>query len=175
MEKQRLSKWFFHFMALLAIFLLEAVVLPRLSFLPLRPLLLPLSVATIASLEGDTGGAGYGLFVGVLFFLFSPGAHGFSIFLFSLLGFLSALFSSLPQSHPFLRALLASFSSLLLLSLLQIIVFLLQYQDSLSALLPASALQLLLSLGCFPMIYAIHRLIRPHPFFSTSMPREGVS
>lgn len=153
MEKQRLSKWFFHFMALLAIFLLEAVVLPRLSFLPLRPLLLPLSVATIASLEGDTGGAGYGLFVGVLFFLFSPGAHGFSIFLFSLLGFLSALFSSL----------------------LQIIVFLLQYQDSLSALLPASALQLLLSLGCFPMIYAIHRLIRPHPFFSTSMPREGVS
>lgn len=162
MKKHLLSKWLFYSGACLLVFLFEAGVLPRLPLASVRPLLLPLSVATIASLEGASAGATFGLFAGILSFLFLPGTHSFSIFLFSLLCFLSAFSPLAPRVWPFLRALFASSLALLLLSAFQILVFLLRYQATLSSLLPLSALQLLLSLACFPPVYAIHRLLFPH-------------
>lgn len=133
MKKHLLSKWLFYSGACLLVFLFEAGVLPRLPLASVRPLLLPLSVATIASLEGVSAGATFGLFAGILSFLFLPGTHSFSIFLFSLLCFLSAFSPLAPRVWPFLRALFASSLALLLLSAFQILVFLLRYQATLSS------------------------------------------
>lgn len=175
MDKPRLPPWLFYALALLLIFLLEALLLPRLSFLPLRPLLLPLSIVTLSATEEGAAGTGYGLFAGLLSFLFLPGTPSFVIFLFPLLGFLASLFSPLSRIPPFLWALLASAGVLLLLSLFQLVFFHLRYQAPLAALLPVSSLEYLITLLFFPFVYALHRILRPRPSRPFSPRKEAIS
>ena len=59
-------KWGVYALAILPIWFLEVYVLNRLPVLGVTPMLMPLAAVAAAVLEGATGGAGYGLFVGIL-------------------------------------------------------------------------------------------------------------
>ena len=79
-------KWLAYGLALLPVWFLQAF-LP-LRALGVRPVLLPLAAMAVATLEGPSAGAGFGLAAGALFDAAVPGElPGSMTLLFSLLGF----------------------------------------------------------------------------------------
>ena len=61
-----LIKWGVYALALLPVWLCEAFVLNRFPVMGVTPMLLPVAAVCVAVLEGAAGGAGFGLFAGVL-------------------------------------------------------------------------------------------------------------
>lgn len=69
-------KWFFYALATLPIWWLGAFVLNRFPVMGVIPMVLPLAAAAVAVMEGPAGGAGFGLFIGVLCDATYYGEHG---------------------------------------------------------------------------------------------------
>ena len=59
-------KWLAYILALLPVWFLESFVLSRFPLMGVKPMLLPFCVVAVATLEGATAGAGFGLGVGLL-------------------------------------------------------------------------------------------------------------
>ena len=66
-------KWLAYSLALLPIWFLEDFFLSRYPLFGVKPMLLPLCAIAVATLEGATAGAGFGLGVGMLFDAMVPG------------------------------------------------------------------------------------------------------
>lgn len=69
-------KWFFYGLSLLPVWWLEAFVLNRFPLFGVIPMLLPVAAVAVAVLEGAVGGAGFGLFTGMLCDAVYHGGHG---------------------------------------------------------------------------------------------------
>ena len=120
---EHLRKWFPYAAVLLALFTLEAVVLPHMT--PWLPCLLPLMVGMVGILEGSVAGAAFGLGAGLLFSLQIPGMEGFFLFPLSLAGALSGLMPRRWGLSPFPSCLVGGLGSLILLDLLRVLYFIL--------------------------------------------------
>ena len=79
-------KWLAYILALLPVWFLESFVLSRFPLMGVKPMLLPFCVVAVATLEGATAGAGFGLGVGLLFDISAGGVPGAMILLMALLG-----------------------------------------------------------------------------------------
>ncbi len=151
-----LRKWLPYAAVLLALFTLEAVVLPGL--IPWLPCLLPLLVGMVGVLEGPVAGAAFGLGAGLLFSLPIPGAAGAFLFPFALAGALSGL---MPRRWGLTRlpaCLLGGLGALILLDLLRVCFFVLLWGEALPPLLAVAGAELLVSALCLPLVYWLCRL-----------------
>ena len=153
---EHLRKWLPYTAALLALFILEAVVLPGLT--PWLPCVLPLMVGMVGVLEGPAAGAAFGLGAGLLFSLQTPDAGGLYLFPLSLLGALSGL---MAQRWSFARlpaCFLGGLGALIFLDLLRVLYFSLFRNEALPPLLAIAGAEILASALCLPLVYGLCRL-----------------
>lgn len=148
-------KWLLYALALLPILLLDIYVFPRIPIFGIIPSLLPIAAITVAILEGPVAGAGFGLFVGILFDALTPGVPGGMIFLLAVLGYATGIASRYGIHQNMLGCLICSASALFLINLIRVIHSLIRGTASLWRLLAVAFPEILISLVFLPLIYGI--------------------
>lgn len=102
-------KWLAYALALLPVWFLDAYLLSRFPVFGVCPMLLPLCAAAVATLEGASAGAGFGLAVGILFEASAVSLlPGTMTFLFALLGLGCGLLSQYGLRQDFFGHLICS-------------------------------------------------------------------
>ena len=118
-------KWLAYALALLPVWFLEAYLLSRYPLFGVKPMLLPLCAVAVATLEGATAGAGFGLAVGLLFDAMDPGAPGAMIFVMALLGLGAGLLAQYVLRQDLIGCFLCSALALVAMDALRVAVRLL--------------------------------------------------
>ena len=154
-SRDQLHKWAAYLLGLLPIWLLDAFILPRYPVLGLTPVLLPVAAAAVAVLEGPSAGAGFGLFLGLLWTLSYPGVPAAMIFLLTLAGLTAGTLSLYALRRSFVGCLVCSAACLALTELFRLISGVITQLGPLSALLSVLLGELLLSLCWTPAVYFI--------------------
>lgn len=108
-----LKKWLVYGLVLLLAALLQRQVFGRLRLLGVTPLLLPLAVMALASLEGAAGGAGFGIAAGVVS-MYLDGSSAWAVLLLCLCGAVTGLLAQYALSRSFFGYLLCCLGALLL-------------------------------------------------------------
>ena len=146
-----IHKWAVYALALLPVWLLDSCILPRFPLFGVTPMLLPLALTAVAVLEGPSAGAGFGLFLGLLWTLSYPGVPAAMIFLLTLAGLTAGTLSQCS----FVGCLVCSAACLALTELFRLISGVITQLGPLSALLSVLLGELLLSLCWTPAVYFI--------------------
>lgn len=154
-----IQKWLTYGLGLLPIWLLDAYILPRYPVFGVLPMLLPLTVASVAVLEGSYAGAGFGLAVGLLWEATYPAGNGGFVFGMALGGMLSGSLSQYALSRSFLGCLFCSSGLLAALSGLRVCFALLNDDASLRALLAVALPELIFSLVWLPLVWLIFNVV----------------
>ena len=103
-RRDQLFKWAVYALGLLPVWVLDAFVLSRYPLFGVTPILLPVAAAAVAVLEGAAGGAGFGLWIGLIWTLSYPGVPAAMIFLLTLAGFFTGSFQLPYQPHIAVRS-----------------------------------------------------------------------
>ena len=144
-RRDQLFKWAVYALGLLPIWVLDAFVLSRYPLFGVTPILLPVAAAAVAVLEGAVGGAGFGLWIGLL----------------TLAGFFTGTLSRYALRSSFAGCIVCAAACLALLELFQVISGVIIQLGPLSALLSIALREWLLSLCWTPLIYLIfYRIYR---------------
>ena len=148
-------KWLVYALALLPVVVLGVFILPRIPILGTVPALLPVAAITVAVLEGPVGGAGFGLFVGILADALIPGVPGTMTFALSLLGGCCGAAARYGVSQNLLGCLICSGGSLLVINLVRVAVLFLRHAAPLWPLVTTALGEIFWSLVFLPLIYGI--------------------
>ena len=154
-----IHKWFVYALGLLPVWLLDAYILPRYPLSGTVPMLLPLTAAAVAVLEGAYSGTGFGLAVGLLWELAYPGGFGGLVFYLALAGMVMGAVSQYALSQSFLGCLICSTGVLGGLDCLRVARLLFINAASLSDLLPVAVPEFLWSLVWTPLVWLLFRAI----------------
>ena len=154
-SRDQLHKWAAYLLGLLPIWLLDAFILPRYPVLGLTPVLLPVAAAAVAVLEGPSAGAGFGLFLGLLWTLSYPGVPAAMIFLLTLAGLTAGTLSQYALRRSLVGCLVCSAACLAMMELFRLVSGVITQLGPLPALLSVAAGELLLSLCWTPAVYFI--------------------
>lgn len=154
-RRDQIHKWFVYTLALIPVWLLDEFVLNRIPVFGVVPMLLPLAVVAVAVLEGASGGAGFGLGVGLLGTAVYYHTGGGFVVLMTLLGLGTGLLTQYVLRQDFLGCLLCSALSLGILDVTRILPRLLYQRESLEAMLRVAGGEILWSLVFTPLVYAI--------------------
>jgi len=152
-RRDLIRKWLTYGLGLLPVWLLDAYILPRWPVFGISPMLLPLTVAAVAVLEGAYAGTGFGMAVGLLWELAYPGGFGGLVIAMALAGMVMGAVSQYALSQSFLTCLLCSAGVLSLLDLLRVLAHLLAKTAALPALLSVAVPEVLLSLLWTPAVW----------------------
>ena len=152
-------KWLAYALALLPVWFLEAYLLSRYPLFGVKPRLLPLCAVAVATLEGATAGAGFGLAVGLLFDAMDPGAPGAMIFVMALLGLGAGLLAQYVLRQDLIGCFLCSALALVAMDALRVAVRLLMGTDPLRAMLELAGREILWSICFVPLVYLIFRWV----------------
>ena len=150
-----LIKWGVYTLALLLVWVLEVYVLARFPLFGIRPVLLPLAAAAVAVLEGASGGAGFGLGIGLLSCAVYPDANGGFVLLFALSGLAAGLLAQYVLRQDFLGCLLCSALSLAALDAVRILSRFFLREEALDALLCLAGRKIGISLLFTPLVYLL--------------------
>lgn len=148
-------KWLVYALALLPVLILGLFVLPRIPILGTVPALLPVAAVTVAVLEGPVGGAGFGLFVGILADALIPGIPGTMTFALSFLGLCCGTAARFGVRQNLVGCLICSGSSLILINLVRVVFLFLRDTAPLAPLLLTAVGEIFWSLVFLPLIYGI--------------------
>ena len=160
MTRQNLiHKWLTYALGLLPIWILDAYVLPRLHLFGVSPMLLPSSVAAVAVLEGEYGGAGFGLGVGLLWELAYPGGYGLLIFGMTVAGFVAGKATQVVLSQSFPGYVFCSAVTLAMIDVLRVARGLITRTAEIHVLLQVAVPEYLGSLVCCPLIYMVFKMV----------------
>lgn len=154
-----IMKWLLYALALLPIFILNQYVLPWFPIFGMVPTLLPVASVTLAVLEGPAGGAGFGLFVGILADALIPGLPGFSTLIFPLLGLGAGAAAryGIHQSYP--GCLICASGALIVIGAFRVVYYSLHAYAAVWELVGVAVPEILLSLIFTPLIYGIFRWV----------------
>lgn len=152
-------KWTAYALALLPAWFLEAFLLSRYPLFGVKPMLLPLCAVAVATLEGATAGAGFGLAVGVLFDTMTPGMSGSMILIMALLGLGAGLLAQYALRQDLLGCLLCSALALVVMDALRIALRLLLGTAPLGPMLELAGKEILWSLCFTPLVYLVFRWV----------------
>lgn len=141
-------KWLFYALALLPVWWLDTFILNRFPVFGVSPMLLPVAALAVGTLEGAVGGAGFGLFTGVLSDAVYFGGWGGMTLALCLLGWGAGAASQYVLSPSFGGCLLCTAAGLALLDLGRVLVGLFTGLAPLPALLRVAILEMLWSV-CF--------------------------
>ena len=137
-------KWLAYTLALLPVWLMECFLLSRYPLFGVKPMLLPLAVVAVATLEGGAAGAGFGLGVGFLFDAMTPGVPGLPI-----------LLAQYALRQDFVGCLLCSVLALAALDALRIAFRLFTGAAPLGAMLTLAGKEIGWSLCFVPFVYPL--------------------
>ena len=159
-RRDLIYKWFVYCAGgLLPVWLVGAHILPRFPLFGVIPMLLPLTVAAVAVLEGGLAGAGFGLAVGLLWEVSTPGGLGLWVLGLSLAGLAIGVLTQYALSQSLPGCLLCSAGLLALIDSLRVFRGLITHAAPLSALLGVAVPEFLLSMLWSPVVYALFRRI----------------
>ena len=122
-------------------------------------MLLPLCAIAVATLEGATAGAGFGLGVGLLFDAMVPSVPGAMILVTALLGLGAGLLAQYVLRQDLVGCFLCSVLALLAIDALRIGSRLLSGTASLGAMLTVAGREILWSLCFVPLVYLVFRWV----------------
>lgn len=154
-RRDQLFKWAVYALGLLPIWVLDAFVLSRYPLFGVTPILLPVAAAAVAVLEGSAGGAGFALWIGLIWTLSYPGVPAAMIFLLTLSGLLVGTLSQYALRSSFVGCMVCSAACLALLELFQVASGVIVQLGPLYALLSTAFREWLLSLCWTPAVYLI--------------------
>lgn len=152
-------KWLAYALALLPVWLLEEFLFSRYPIAGVKPMLLPLAAAAVATLEGASGGTGFALAAGVLFDAAQGTVPGVFTLLLTLMGLCSGLISRYALRQNLVGCFLCSFLTLTAIDLLRVLARLAVGVAAPAALLLFAGKELLLSLCFVPPIYLLFRWV----------------
>lgn len=152
-------KWLAYGLALLPVWFAEAFLLSRYPLFGVKPMLLPLAAVAVATLEGATPGAGFGLAVGVLFDAVVPGIPGWGTLLLTLLGLGTGLLAQYVLRQNLVGCLLCSVFALVILDAFRILRRLLMGTAPLGDMALLAGKEILWSLCFVPLVYLLFRWV----------------
>ena len=150
-----LIKWLVYTLALLPILILTLYVFPWIPIFGTIPALLPVAAITVAVLEGPVGGAGFGLFVGILSDALIPGIPGTMTFALCFLGACAGAAARYGVRQNMVGCLICSTGAMFMINLIRVIYLLLRDAAPLGILLSTSLAEVFWSLVFLPLIYGI--------------------
>lgn len=148
-----LHKWCAYALALIPVWLLDAYVLSRWTFFGVSALLLPVAVASVGTLEGITGGMGFGLGVGLLWAAAYPGGQSHRVLLLTVVGLAAGALAQYVLSQTFLGCFVATAAILAGLEGGRAVAVSITVGAAPGALLRVCGLQLVWSLCWTPVVY----------------------
>ena len=154
-QRDFLIKWLVYALAMIPILILSLFLFPRIPLFGTVPALLPLAAITVSVLEGPVGGAGFGLFVGILADALIPGVPGTMTFALSFLGSCSGTAARYGVHQNLVGCLICSGSSLVLINLVRVMFLFLRNTAPLGSLLFTAVGEIFWSLVFLPLIYGI--------------------
>ena len=154
-----IHKWLIYALGLMPVWVLDAYILPRYPLWGITPMLLPLSVAAVAVLEGAGSGTGFGMAVPLFWELAYPGGFGGQVFYLALAGMAMGAVSQYALSQSFLGCLICSAGVLGLLDCLRVVRLLFIKAANLSDLLQVAVPEFLWSLAWTPLVWLLFRAI----------------
>lgn len=157
--KDFVIKWLAYALALALVWVLESYLLSVLPLFGVKPMLLPLCAVAVATLEGATGGAGFGLAVGVLFDAMHPGVPGVTILLMALLGLGLGLLAQYVLRQDLVGCLICSFLALAVVDALRILWRLALGVAPLGGMLALAGKEILWSMCFAPLVYLVFRWV----------------
>lgn len=152
-------KWLAYGLALLPVWLLEEFLFSRYPVFGLTPMLLPLAAVAVATLEGASGGAGFGLAAGILFDAAQGQVAGVFTLLLTLMGLCSGLLSRYFLRQNPVGCFLCSLLTLTAVDALRVLSRLAQGVAAPAALLSLAGREVLLSLCFVPLMYLLFRWV----------------
>jgi len=156
-----IHKWLVYTLALLPVWWSDAYILSRYPVFGVTPTLLPVAVTAVGVLEGVSGGAGFGLGVGLIWAAAYPGGHGERVLLLTLAGMVTGALSQYALAQTLLGFLLCAAGTLAVGEGLRVATELFFLSAPLETLLRIAVPELLLSLCWAPLVYALfYRVFR---------------
>lgn len=152
-------KWLVFGLALLPVWLAEAFVFSRYPIFGIKPMLLPLAAVAVATLEGPSGGAGFGLAVGVLFDAYQGALPGVLTLILAGMGLCSGLLCRYFLRQNLVGCFLCSAMTLAVIDALRVLARLLGRVASPSLLLALAGKEILLSLCFVPLVFLLFRWV----------------
>lgn len=152
-------KWLAYALALLLVWVLEAYLFSALPILGIRPMLLPLCAVAAATLEGATGGTGFGLAVGILFDAMHPGTPGLMIVVMALLGMGTGLLAQYVLRQDLAGCLICSALALCAVDALRILGRLADGSAPLGGMLELAGKEIVWSMCFAPLVYLVFRWV----------------
>lgn len=120
-QQDKRKKWLCYALGVVPVWWLESLLLCRFPLFGVVPVLLPLTAVAAGLWEGESGGAWFGLGVGIFADALYPGIPGGMTLGLALLGWLSGVFSQHGIGQTFPGYLLCSAISYLLLELCRVV------------------------------------------------------
>ncbi len=153
-------KWLAYALALLPVWFADSFLLSRYPLLGVTPTLLPLAAIAVATLEGATAGAGYGLAVGILFDAVTPGVFpGVMTFTMALLALAAGLLAQYALRQDLIGCFICSALALAGIDALRIAARLLTKAAPLPAMLQLAGKEILWTLCFVPLVYLLFRWV----------------
>ena len=158
-RRDLLFKWTVYGLGLLALWMLDAFLLPRYPIWGITPILLVPALVSVAVMEGAYAGTGFGLAVGLLWEAAYAGGFGSMILFMALLGTVCGALSQYALSQSIAGCMLCTAGALFVLDGARIVRGLITSAASLGPLLRVAVPECLLTLLWTPLIYLIFRQI----------------
>lgn len=150
-----LIKWLVYALALLPVLILTLYIFPRFPILGTVPTLLPVAAIVVAVLEGPMGGAGFGLYVGILSDALIPGTPGAMTLALCVLGAGFGAAARYGVRQNLFGCLICCTGGLALIDLLRVLFLWLGGTAEFLPLLLTAVAEILLSLVFLPLVYGI--------------------
>lgn len=153
-----MKKWFIYTLGLLPVWMLDCYILSCYPVFGVTPILLPLVVTAVATLEGELGGGSFGLAVGFLWETTYPVSPSGMIFFLTLFGFFVGKATQYGLQKGFLGFFISSLTVLCLVEGLWTLDWFLRGRST-SHIVELAVKQVGLSLCYSPVIYLLFQKI----------------
>ncbi len=158
-RRHLVHKWLMYALALIPIWMLDCYVLGRYPINGATPMLLPLAVAAVATLEGSVAGAGFAMGVGFLWETTYPGGTGFLVIYLTLLGSLCGAGVQYILQKGFFGYFICATLTLVSVSALKVLGWMISVQGTWLEILPLAGAEVSLSLAYTPFVYLVFRRV----------------
>lgn len=157
--RDSIHKWLIYALALLPIWILDGMILPRCPIWGITPMLFPAAVASVAVLEGGLPGTGFGMAVGLLWELAYPGGFGIMVCAMALAGMLIGIAAQYSLSQGLPACLLCTGCILILMDGLRILKGLITNSAGMTAMLQVAVPEVLISLAWTPVVWFLFHAV----------------
>lgn len=158
-RRDQIHKWAIYALAVLPIWLLDGLILNRYPVMGVRPMLLPLVVAAVATLEGPFAGSAFGLGIGLWWHGAYAGDHSAMILGMTLAGLGVGVVAQYALSQSFFGFLLCAGGLMAALEGWQMAAALFLQTAQLQQLMAVAVPEFLWTMAFTPLVYPVFRLV----------------